>query len=186
MLTLRNTLAAALCALSGTLLGSAAQATAPSFTFTLDNGGVLTITQPASGTVTGNLLGTVTNLTNSTLTFTNYSVNGTFDAASDYLAHQFPNPALTSLAPLATFHGDLADFIVSSTTPLGLYDLNGGSTATNTVSLTANGLTIAPVYSVNVVPGAAPAVPEPSSWAVLGVGVFGLGALILRRKAVRS
>lgn len=186
MLTKRNTLAAALCAVSAALLGSAAQAAAPLFNFTLDNGGVLTITRPTSGSMTGSLFGTVTNLTNTPLTFPFYIINGTFDSANDVLSPIFPTPQFNTVGPLGTFHGDFADFLVTSTTPLGLYNLTGGTPASNTIDLSAGGLTISPIYSVNVVPSTAPAVPEPSSFAVLGLGALGLGALILRRKAVRA
>ena len=187
--TARKTLAA-LCVLSGTLLAHSAQAAGTGIAFSLDNNGILTITRPTTGTTTGSLLGTVTNNTGSPITLTtgNFTINGTFDSANDFLSPHFPAGFTQSLAASGgVFHGDLVDFKVTPTTPLGLYDLNGGTTAGNTFDLSLAGFsTIRQVYSVNVVPGTASAVPEPSSLAVLGLGAFGLAALVLRRKSVRA
>jgi hypothetical protein len=182
MFTFRQTLTAALVALSGTLINSSAHAIGAAYTFTLDNNGALTITRPLTGTATGSLFGTVTNFSNSTLNFTGYSVGGTFDAANDVLSHTLPTPLFQTLAPFGIFHGDLADFTVTPATPLGLYDLNNGSTSFNTVNLGANGFFLSRNYSVNVVPSTAPAVPEPSSLTALSLGAVGLAVLVLRRR----
>jgi hypothetical protein len=93
-----------------------------------------------------------------------------------------PTPLFQTLAPFGIFHGDLADFTVTPATPLGLYDLNNGSTSFNTVNLGANGFFLSRNYSVNVVPSTAPAVPEPSSLTALSLGAVGLAVLVLRRR----
>ncbi len=184
MLTIRKITLAALPVLGGALLlGRPAAAFSPSFTFTLDNNGVLTITRPLTGSTTGSLDGTVVNQTANTLNF-NYSVHGAFDAANDLLQPILLPPF--SLGPQGSTHYDFADFTVTSTTPLGLYDLNGGTTTGNNVSLSDGSLTIPRVYSVNVVAPMQSAVPEPSPLATFSLGALGLGGLFLaarRRKA---
>lgn len=139
----------------------------------------LTVARPGSGTVTVTYTGTIDVLL-PTFDVTSLTLESPGDGIGNFLTPNFDPALITymgSVAPGADYTGNLFSLTVSSSTPLGMYWLNGSgisslSEFTVGASDGTNNAADNELYGLTVV-------PEPATMAALGLG---LAAILGRRR----
>ena len=159
------------------LLGPAARPAAAgngngSFLVTLDNGGVFTAVRPATGTATVHITGTITNQSFASETFTETVTGPTQGSGATGLTASgtpFNGTQVPSALPPVASPEDFVDLIVGPATVLGVYH--------GALFLSDGGSNAMPAFTVDVLAGVPPAVPEPSALAPFVLAALGLAGL---------